>query len=549
MSKRLKTGIEGLDTVLDGGFLYHNSILIKGEPGSGKTTLGIQAIYNGIVQHNEPGIIVLFEQFPQQLYRDLDSYSWNVRELVEQRKLAILFARIEDIVSTSLVADAMLTSEIHSVATDIGARRILIDGVSTLLKSLKLPTTERDVFLKFLNSIKSMGLTPILTAEASRDDEPGFEDYLTDCVLLLRSRASKDPTFQVRQLEVRKTRGHEHIRGRHPYRISTHGIDVFPNLPPAAWEGDAPAATPAAGIQKDSSGVNGLDEMLCGGYARGTSTIIAGMPGTYKTTLALQFLNQGARDGKPGLLVSFAESPQFLQQTMKERGVDLTEHVKSGRLKIWHRFPKHFYIEELLLDLEREFQTEGGAKLLAVDAINELERGIEDPATYKDYLGSLYALLSRHAVTSLFIQKLDKFTPSAPLANVRYASLFDGIIYMGAVEIESTMHKVITVLKMRGSNYLGDLREITCGRDGLHVMDKFVGMTGILAGNAQGQYKKTVEEILQPLYFIRDFLDIMAAPDTDENMRGEIKANLVGEVNKLLDKICTHFDIRPEDRK
>ena len=67
MIERVKTGIPGLDIILDGGFLYHNSILIKGPPGSGKTTLGIQIIYNGAVKFDESGVIVLFEQFPQQL--------------------------------------------------------------------------------------------------------------------------------------------------------------------------------------------------------------------------------------------------------------------------------------------------------------------------------------------------------------------------------------------------------------------------------------------------------------------------------------------------
>ncbi|GAB4311482.1 MAG: circadian clock protein KaiC [Candidatus Sumerlaeia bacterium] len=555
MSKRMKTGIEGLDAILDGGFLYHNSILVKGEPGAGKTTLGIQIIYNGVTLFDEPGIIVLFEQFPQQLFRDLKSYEWDVEGLVQAQRIAVLFARIEDIAATSLVSDAPLVSAIHTAAAEIGARRILIDGVSHFLKMIDLQRSEREVFLKFLNEIKSMGLTPILTAEAG-GPEPGYEDYLTDCLLTLTTRASKDPTFLVRQLEVKKTRGHRHVRGRHPYRITGRGIEVFPNMPPRAWDGaeDVSAETtrsvqagrqPAPALARLSSGVNGLDEMLCGGLTRGTATIVAGMPGTYKTTLAVQFLNQGAVSGRPGLIVSFAENPRFLVQTMKDRGIDLEPHLASGLLKIWHRFPKHFYVEELMRDLDREFTRAGGAQLLVVDSINDLERGIEDPATYKDYITTLYALLARRGVTSLFIQKLDCFTANAPLTNIRYASLFDGVIYLGAVEIESAMHKVISVLKMRGGDYLGDLREITCGRNGLHVLDKFVGMTGILAGNAQGQYKRTVEEILQPLYFIRDFLDIMAAPDTDESMRAEIKSNLVGEVNKLLDKLCRYFDIKP----
>ena len=115
---------------MDGGFLYHNSILIKGQPGAGKTTMGIQTIYNGVTMFDEPGIIVLFEQFPQQLYRDLDSYSWKVKELIEQKKIAVIFASIQDIATSTQITESPLISQIHSTAAEIGAKRILVDGVS-----------------------------------------------------------------------------------------------------------------------------------------------------------------------------------------------------------------------------------------------------------------------------------------------------------------------------------------------------------------------------------------------------------------------------------
>jgi circadian clock protein KaiC len=264
--------------------------------------------------------------------------------------------------------------------------------------------------------------------------------------------------------------------------------------------------------------------------------------------MGIQFLLKGASEGRKGLFVTFEEPPQFLAQIMKERGLDISEHVESGMIKIWHHFPKHFYAEELIQKIERELD-ENGAELLVLDTINDLERGIEDPATYKDYLTSLYTMLCRRGVTGLFIQKLVKFTASAPLTNIRYASLFDGVIYTGTIEIESAIHKIISILKMRGSNYLSDVREIVCNENGLCVMDKFVGMTGIMSGNARGQYKKAVEELLQPLYFIRDFIDIMAAPDVEDAQRQQIKDNIAAEVNKLIDKMCEKYDIKPEDRK
>jgi len=217
--------------------------------------------------------------------------------------------------------------------------------------------------------------------------------------------------------------------------------------------------------------------------------------------------------------------------------------ISSGHLKLWHYEPKEIYIEELLSRLANEIKSRGITRLV-IDGINDIERSIDTPEAYKDVLSAFLALCANHNVTSLFTQKLDKFTGSAPLTDIRYASMFDGIIYLGTIEIESSVHKVISVLKMRGANYQSDLREIECGAHGVEVREKFVGLTGVLSGSARGQYKKTVEELFQPLYFIRDFLEILATAEPEPEQRTAIVQNLRDESNKLVDKLKTHFDIK-----
>ncbi|MFH0794937.1 MAG: ATPase domain-containing protein, partial [bacterium] len=276
MPKQMKTGIAGLDQILDGGFLYHNSILLKGPPGSGKTTLGIQIVYNGAVQFDEPGIIVLFEQFPQQLYRDVSSYSWDIEGLSKSKKLAILFAEPEEVIAHERVSDSPLLSRIQDATLETGAKRILVDSLSHFVNVAKARMDSRDLLLRFINSLKSIGLTPILTAEKENvEGWIGFDEYLTDCVLLLSSEASKDKTFPVRQVEIRKTRGHNHLRGKHPYLISKSGIEVFPHRLPEPSK-EKPTATGA--LENVPSGIAGFDDLLGGGYTRGTATVVAGLP-------------------------------------------------------------------------------------------------------------------------------------------------------------------------------------------------------------------------------------------------------------------------------
>ncbi len=543
MPNLMQTGIEGLDRILHGGFQYHNSIVLKGAPGCGKTTLGMQIIHNGVAQFDEPGIIVLFEQFPQQLYRDVEAYGWNIRELEEQGRLRVIFTEPEQLFTSDKVADPPLVAAIHDATLETGARRILVDSVSHILQATSDGRESRDLLLRFINRLKSIGLTPIMTAEAeSREGAIGVEEYLADCVLLLASEGSAGRSFPLRQIAVRKTRGQDHLRGRHVFRITEKGVEVYPRTIAERGNGARPGEE-KKGLTRVSSGVSGLDSILGGGYTRGTSTIVAGMPGAVKTTLGMQFAIGGGEVGERGLVVTFGESPEFLSRVMEEKGLRIRDRLGDGTLRIWPVAPGGMPMEELLFRLEKEMAA-GSVSRLFVDSLNDIERSIENPTHYKDIISAFPALCERHGVTALFTQKMDEFSGNVPLASIRYASIFDGIIYLGTIEIESAVHKVISVLKMRGGDYSSDLREITCGAKGLEVRDKFVGLSGVLSGNAQGQYKKTVEELFQPLYFVRDFIDILAQTEMEAEQRSQILGNLQSEANRLVQKLEAHFDIR-----
>ena len=82
--KRVPFGIDALDKMISGGLLCGSAVLIEGAPGTGKTTLGMEFIYNGIMKHDEPGLIITFEEFPQQYYRDAESFGWDFRRLERQ---------------------------------------------------------------------------------------------------------------------------------------------------------------------------------------------------------------------------------------------------------------------------------------------------------------------------------------------------------------------------------------------------------------------------------------------------------------------------------
>src|SRR6202049_3723094 len=127
-SDLVQTGIYGLDKIFLGGILKGNVILVEGAAGVGKTLLGVEFIYRGITEHDEPGVIVVFETSPKKLIRDAAGFGWNLDELQQQNKLKIIFTSPKVLDQELRSPDSLLLE----TAAEIGAQRIFIDGISLL---------------------------------------------------------------------------------------------------------------------------------------------------------------------------------------------------------------------------------------------------------------------------------------------------------------------------------------------------------------------------------------------------------------------------------
>src|SRR5947208_8824484 len=127
-SDLIRTGIYGLDEIFLGGILQGNLVLVEGAVGVGKTLLGLEFIYRGITEHDEPGIIVVFESSPKKLIRDATGFGWNLDELQQRNKLKIIFTSPQVLDQELRSPDSLLLE----TAKEIGAQRIFIDGISLL---------------------------------------------------------------------------------------------------------------------------------------------------------------------------------------------------------------------------------------------------------------------------------------------------------------------------------------------------------------------------------------------------------------------------------
>jgi circadian clock protein KaiC len=226
---RLRTGITGYDDMLGGGFLPHTANLVEGAPGTGKTTLGMQFIWHGIVEHDQPGLILTFEQFPDQYYRDAASFGWDFRALEQAGKLRVVMSSPE----VSLVDLQQTGGRLQQMARDLGAGRILVDSITHFERVAPDPPAFRGVAYSFVNALKREGLTAVLTREnpallggpaAGEREADSALAFLADSYTLLRY-VEIDSSIE-RALLVLKMRGSDHAKDIRQYRVTGGGLEV-----------------------------------------------------------------------------------------------------------------------------------------------------------------------------------------------------------------------------------------------------------------------------------------------------------------------------------
>ncbi len=222
--ERVKTGILELDEMMDGGFTPQSANLVEGAPGTGKSTLGMQFIYNGITKYGEPGLILTFEEFPQQYYNDALSFGWDFRQLERDGLLKVIMTSPE---ITKLDLENV-GGRIESLVSEMGARRILIDSLSHFDRLTDDPVELRSIQYSFINALKREGLTAILTKESEaifgESDTEESASFIVDSYILLRYVEIESAIHKA--LLVLKMRGSDHAKDIRQFQISATGIDV-----------------------------------------------------------------------------------------------------------------------------------------------------------------------------------------------------------------------------------------------------------------------------------------------------------------------------------
>jgi len=206
---RVTTGIAGLDDMLSGGFLRESAVLLRGAPGTGKTTVALQYLVHG-ARSGEPGLLISFEEFPQSLHRDAQSLGWDLKAL-EDKELLHLHFTSPQVLLESLRSP---TSALSRLLLEGGIRRVVLDSVTHFTRVTNDPVELRKVYNTLINALKREGVTSLLVGDDTRFESHRFEQgrlsYIVDAIVLLRY-VEIDSAVQ-RALVVIKMRGSDHAK-------------------------------------------------------------------------------------------------------------------------------------------------------------------------------------------------------------------------------------------------------------------------------------------------------------------------------------------------
>jgi circadian clock protein KaiC len=225
VEKRTQFGIKSLDSMICGGLLEGSANLLEGAPGTGKTTLGMQYIYNGITMFDEPGLIVTFEEFPQQYYHDALQFSWDFKALEAEGKLKVVFADP----ATTLAEFERPDGEFVNIIEDMGIKRVVVDSMTHFETLSADPHELRDIERRFINSLKREGVTSILLREndsllGNISQMTSKIPFIVDTYILLRY-VEIDSAIE-KALCFLKMRGSDHQKDIRCFRVTPRGIEV-----------------------------------------------------------------------------------------------------------------------------------------------------------------------------------------------------------------------------------------------------------------------------------------------------------------------------------
>lgn len=472
--QRFSTGIPELDEVLDGGLLPHRTYLVRGNPGSGKTTLGFHFLTAG-TRRGETALFVSIGEFEEQIRRDAASQGLDLTDVPfldmsmsaeflndEQQYHSHLSPSGEEVRETIIYTIIQEVRRLHP-------QRVFLDSISQLRRLTPNALQYRRQLLAFLQFFASQGSTVVITSESV--DTTTDEDLQAICDGIITLSSSPDK----QTLSVGKYRGSNFLHGEHTMRLSEKGMQLFPHLlPETSHQGENYM------LETLSSGVPELDALLHGGLERGTVSIITGPSGVGKTSMGIQFMKEAAVRGERSLVYIFDEAEETLLHRCEAINIPVRSMMEQSKLLIRRVEPLHFTPDEFAYNVRKEIEREPTAMVM-FDSISGYRLSMRG----EDMVPHLHALcqhLQNNGLTVLLINDVEAITGGFRATEIGISYMADNIVFLRYLEMNGEIQRTVGVLKKRMTDFERALRKWEITRSGITVGPPMMNLHGILSG-------------------------------------------------------------------
>jgi circadian clock protein KaiC len=469
------TGIHGLDDILGGGFARQRLFLVEGVPGSGKTTLALQFLREG-VRAGETVLYITLSETAEELGSVAAAHGWTL-DGMEVRELSPSEAELEPgeqntMFHPSEVELVAITRRVLDDVDRLQPARVVLDSLSELRLLAGSPLRYRRQVLALKQYLARRRCTVLLIDDLTDPTQDMHMRSIAHGVLHLE-QLQPEYGAQRRRLRVLKYRGVDFRGGYHDFAILKGGLMVFPRL--VAAEHRKPSAH-----GRLSSAVPALDALLGGGIEEGTSTLVVGAAGTGKSTLAAQFVAAAAARGEKSAMYLFDESPSTLVSRCRDLGVDVAGALESGHLALRQIDPAEVTPGELVHAIR--LAVEDGARIVVIDSLNGYLNAMPEERFLAIQLHELLMYLGQRGVATILIGAHQGLIGTQMHAPVDASYLADAVVLLRYFELRGEVRQALSVMKKRGGVHERTIREFSLGAEGIIVGEALRQFRGVLTG-------------------------------------------------------------------